>query len=179
MVLACRATFKFNIFASLMIALMGCGIIREKEKPDPIDPKVLAQNPLTPEQAQGLLGEVGDNWLYGQGMGDTMVNVGAMVAFPPYALVLLGNAALSVGGYEPIAISDTLPDEGRAMWRETYDEITSVPGRAAASAAGTEFRTPEVADKRIELYLKHSTESTDQRTINHNGENRPTHTTGN
>ena len=164
-----------------LCALAGCGIIREKQKPDALDPKAMAANPLTPEEAKGLLDEVGSNWLYGQGVGDTAVNVGAMVAFPPYALVLIGNAALSVSGYEPVALSDTLPEEPRAMWRETYDEVTSVPGRAAASAAGTEFRTPEVAEKRLERYLKRDTSSGQsigqQGNISSDGQNRSSNST--
>ena len=156
--------------------ILGCGIIREKEQPDLLTPTAIGANPLSPDQAQELLGEVGDNWLYGQGIGDTAVNLGAVVAFPPYALMLIGNAALSVSGYEPLALSDTLPEQPRAMWRQTYDQVTSVPGRAAASAAGTEFRTPEVAEKRLERYLKPQTDSRredgQQGNISSNGQNR-------
>jgi len=100
-----------------------------------------------------MLGEVGENWLYGQGVGETAATAGAIAVFPPYALWVLGNAALSVGGYRPLEFSDVLPEAEKQAWSDTYDSITSSPGRATAAVAGTEFRSKGVAKEKLKPYL--------------------------
>ena len=147
-----------SAFLLLQVTLSACGIIREKTDPADtmtgINVKEVTQKPLTPEQSQELLGEVGNNWLYGQGVGETTLMVGTSIVFPPYAIWVLGNAALDVSGYEPLRISDALPEEQGKVWKETYDSVTSGPGRVSASIAGEEFRTQEVAKERIERVLE-------------------------
>lgn len=105
--------------------------------------------PLTPEQTEELLDEVGSNWLYGQGMGETALTVGAIALFPPYALAVLGNAALQISGEEPVGVSTVLPDEAAENWTEFYDGVTSVPGRGVAYVSDEEFRDKEIARERI------------------------------
>lgn len=117
-----------------------------------------AKEPLSPENTEELLNEVGSNWLYGQGMGETAATVGTIVVFPPYALWVVGNAALQLSGEEPIEVSRILPEESGKIWRTTYDEITSVPGRTSAAVAREEYRDQDVARERIEAVLKKNSE---------------------
>lgn len=111
------------------------------------------KNPISPEQTSELLDEVGSNWLYGQGFGETIMTVGTIAVFPPYALWVVGNAALQLSGEEPVEIADILPEEGGDVWRTTYDEIASVPGRTTAAVSGEQYRSHEVARERIEAVL--------------------------
>ena len=113
-----------------------------------------AGQPLSPEDTKGLLKDAAGNWFYGHGVGNTMVQAGTVAAFPPYLLVVLGNAALSLGGYEPVGISTILPPERREGWLSFYDEVTSGPGRLTAAVAGKEFITRERAKERLQQHLK-------------------------
>ena len=133
----------------------------EEEPRASLESKLLKQSisePLTPENTNQLLNEVGSNWLYGQGMGETAATVGTIVIFPPYALWVIGNAALQLSGEEPIEVSKMLPEESGKVWRTTYDEITSVPGRTTAAVSGEEYRTQEVARDHIEAVLDKNAE---------------------
>lgn len=143
----------------VLLGLLGCGeVFRKKETPE-ADLTAVAQNPLTPEETQELLGEVGNNWWYGEGVGDTAATVGTVVLFPPYAALLAGNAALNLTGYESIWLSDLLPEEDREQYRDTYRSITSMPGKANAELAGEEFRNEEEARRRLERFLKKKQET--------------------
>lgn len=136
--------------AVLVVGGSGCGILRKKEKKS--DDQVamqLSQKPMSPEKAQVVLSEMGENWLYGPGLGQTALNVGAMVVFPPYAIYVLGNSVLSVSGYEPLYVTDLLPDAERSEVNEMYDEVTTAPGRVSAALAGKEFRSKDVAAARL------------------------------
>jgi len=92
----------------------------------------------------------GRHWLYGQGVGRTIVNVGTVVLFPPYALYLLGNAGLALAGYEPLYVTSALPEPARDYTLAVYDGITSVPGRITARIAGEEFQSASVPSTRME-----------------------------
>jgi len=113
---------------------------------------------LSAEQRAALLDEVGRNWLYGQGMGDTILNIGAAIAFPPYILALLGNGALSLAGYEPVSIAQVMPREARASYEEVRDSVTGAPGQAAAAIAGEKFRTHSMANHAINSAMLHPDE---------------------
>jgi hypothetical protein len=112
------------------------------------------KKPLPPEQTEELLSTVGENWLFGQGFGETVLGVGLVVAFPPYAIYLLGNAAISYAGYEPLYITDALPEEPRQQWSTVYSSVTGVPGRISAALAGEEYRTKELARDEIKAALR-------------------------
>lgn len=130
------------MLALLIGAAAGCTL--KRRDPGAPDPVALAGKPVTPEQSQELLGEMGGNWLYGQGVGETAMNVGSVILFPPFALYLVGNAVLGLSGYEPVTVADTLPEEQGEAWRSFYDSVASGPGRLAAAVSGREYRTREV-----------------------------------
>ena len=133
----------------------GCSqpVLRPKKQTGEIDINRLAGKPLPPEQAKQVMREVGENWLYGEGVGDTALAAGTVVAFPPYAAVLLGNAVLSISGYEPIWLSDALPEEEKEQWNEIYDTVGQGPGRFSAAVAGEEFRTKQLISQRYKKVL--------------------------
>ena len=124
------------------LALSGC-TIKKKAEPDPMFQAAAGQK-LSPEQSEEVLGQLGSNWLYGQGVGETAMNVGGVILFPPYAIYLIGNAALSLSGYEPLSVASALPEEEGESYREAYESIAAGPGRFAAAVAGREYRTKDV-----------------------------------
>jgi len=136
--------FATGIFA----ALSGCGVIREKpaNRPDEFD---LVGKPIPPEETGKVLNELGSNFAYGPGVGEAALNVGTTVLFPPYALVLVGNAVLSLSGYEPVGISSFMPEEAGDAWSGAYDQVVSAPGRVVAAVAGKEFRSRDVARAKL------------------------------
>lgn len=132
--------------------LWGCSSL--KEAPPESDVHQMVKQPLTPEQTQELLQDAGDNWLYGHGVGSTALNIGAVVMFPPYALYLLGQGAMTLAGYEPLGVTDALPEEAQETWNHTYDSVASIPGRAAAYAADREFIDRETAKTRMRKHFE-------------------------
>jgi hypothetical protein len=141
------------LFGALFVLVAaGCGIIREKppNHPDEFD---LVGKPIPPEETGWVLNEVGNNFAYGPGVGEAALNIGTTVFFPPYALVLVGNAVLSLSGYEPVGVSSFLPEEAGSAWSGTYDEVVSTPGRVVAAVAGKEFRSREVARTKLKKVL--------------------------
>jgi hypothetical protein len=110
------------------------GLIRGEKKPPP------------PEVVKAQLQEQGRNWLYGHGVGRTILNVGTVIAFPPYGLFLLGNAGLQIAGYQPVDVTKAFPEKVSKPLNIAYDEITSVPGRLNAVVAGEQFRDKQIND---------------------------------
>ena len=98
--------------------------------------------PVTPEESKAALKQYGRQWFYGHGIGKTMINVGTVVIFPPYALYLLGNAGLSLAWYEQVQLSNALPNGPREYIVGAFDELASVPGRINAAVAGENFENP-------------------------------------
>lgn len=140
---------KLRSFILLLACLAnaGCGVLKKRE-PSPTE-QVTQQRQLSQEEAKEVLGEVGENWLYGPGLGKAVVNVAGVVVFPPYVVYLLGNGLVSAFGYEPVYITDALPDEEREQYNEVYDSVTSVPGRFSATVAEEEYRSEEVVKERM------------------------------
>lgn len=138
---------------SLLMLVSGCGVIKKKPEPDG-DAMALVGKPIPPDKAEEVLSEVGSNFAYGPGLGDTALSVGTVVVFPPYALYLLGNAVLSLSGYEPVTVSSMLPDKEGKEWSNMYDSVVSVPGKMVAAAAGREFRSPDVARARMKTLVE-------------------------
>lgn len=136
----------------LPLVLFGCTPAKAPHEHLPSLSQVKA--PLSEEDSNELLGRMGGNWLYGNGVGETALAAGTVFVFPPYALYLLGNAALGLGGYEQMRLSDALPEEERANWREFYDGVTATPGQVSAALAGREFITREHAKDRINGILQ-------------------------
>jgi len=150
-------TCKIITLFFLACLLTGC-VLKKKTDVEPLDLTRLVSDPLSPEETQGVLKEVGTNWAFGQGVGDTAVTVGSILLFPPYGLFVLGNAILDISGYEPVRMSDALPEPEREAWTAFYQEVTSGPGRLNAAVAGKEFRTQESARQRLSERLNRSSD---------------------
>ncbi len=139
-----RARFCFVL--SFGASLLGCSsILTKSEEPDlpPIT------KPLSEEQRNAVLDEMGRNFVYGDGLGNAAINVGAAILFPPYIIALVGNGALSIAGYEPLSISQVMPEKVREPYVTGRDAITGAPGQAVAAMAGEEFRTQSMAKSAI------------------------------
>lgn len=102
----------------------------------------LASGETPPPTEQDVQKAVG-NWFYGPGLGQTVLNVGAVVAFPPYAVYLIGNAGLSLAGFQQLFITDLLPEQPREVVLTAYDGVTSVPGRMTSFVAGRDYYQPQ------------------------------------
>ena len=109
---------------------------------DLITGKAQAPNALEAKhQVNNQLGK----WFYGHGFGRSMLNIGTVVVFPPWALYLLGNAGAELAGYEPFYLTNLLPEKPREGILDLYDGVTSVPGRISATIADQNFvNTPSV-----------------------------------
>lgn len=142
---------------SLMLFLFtsGCSSTNAQTKPQPSTYKLdLERPPSIPSLASGeqtppsadqfgsQLETAGGNWLYGPGFGRTILNVGTFIVFPPYGLYILSHAVSSLAGYEPLYITDALPEKPRREVLAVYNEVTSVPGRMSAAVGRTEYRGP-------------------------------------
>ncbi len=133
--------------------LQGCGVVKERPESEPSTLSVVGK-PMSSEQAKEALSEIGGNFAYGPGLGDAAVQVGTVVVFPPYALYLLGNAVLSLSGYEPVTVASLLPEESGKTWSRTYDSAVSGPGKVVAAMAGHEYRSREVGDEKMRALLE-------------------------
>jgi hypothetical protein len=121
------------------------------ESTDPADiSKTIANKKLTDEQAKGVLSEIGSYMVYGDGLGKTALNAGAIYLFPPYGLYVLGNAVLSFTGHEPLSASKLIPEDQRGKAEKLYNNLTSAPGRVTAAIAGKEYRTGESFKLRVD-----------------------------
>jgi len=146
------------------LSCTSCSLFTPKEPNS--DLSQFAAEPLTPEQSRDVLETAGGNWFFGQGFGDTLINIGGVVVFPPYAAVLLGNAALSLAGYEPLEFSQALPDGAREGWRETYGTVASGPGRLTSVIAGREYRTEEIKqDEYDEVLSRYAAQRSDDEAV--------------
>ena len=142
----------FSIFTLLMIS--GCSLLKPKDNQQVgTGVEDTIEKPLPPEKNQELLEKVGGNWLYGQGVGETLLTAGTIFAFPPYAIYVVGNGALSLAGYERIALVDALPEKPKETVNSVYDAVTEVPGRVSSTIAGEDFRTNERNEADMKKFL--------------------------
>jgi len=98
------------------------------------------QTPPSTHVVTSQLKEKGNDWLFGHGVGKTILNIGTAIAFPPYSIFLLGNAGLQVAGFERMDLIKALPQKVSNPVGIAYDEVTSVPGRIASVIAREQFR---------------------------------------
>jgi hypothetical protein len=154
----------FCLFILLNLVTTSCTLIKPKEKNNETSVmlKTALKNPA-PELAGDVLSTASGNWFYGQGVGQTALNVGTTIMFPPYAAVILGNFALDLMGYESVGLSNFLDKEDKVKWVNFYDGVTSVPGQMTSKVAGEEFRTQEVAKKKFKTIL---TKQRDEKILN-------------
>jgi hypothetical protein len=156
--ISCSRRVSVAVLCAVACGAMGCGIIREKPESEPSNLDLIGK-PMPPEKAEEVLSEVGKNFAYGPGLGDTALSIGTAVVFPPYAIYLLGNAVLSLSGYEPVTVSSLLPPEDGKAWSESYDSIVSGPGKVVAAMAGHEYRSREVGNAKMREVLDSLNES--------------------
>jgi len=132
------------VLASLVFAVCSCCfacVVRELAEEE--RPKMdYTSDPPTPEEARLILQETGEDWLYGEGFGSTLMTVGGVLLFPFYGIYVLGDSLLNLGGYD-IQPSAALPQGERAQWDGIYSDVAGAPGRVAAAIAGREFRTED------------------------------------
>ena len=157
--------FSMNLLVRRMslcgaVLLFTACMLTPKQEPD-AELAALAGKPVPPEQAGRILEEAGGNFVYGHGLGEAALTVGSVLLFPPYALYVLGNGALSLSGYEPLEITKALPKEERQEWNAVYDAVTAMPGEAAAAVAGESFREREEVRSRTKAMLREVHESED------------------
>lgn len=136
---------------AIFLLITGCGVLTPKE-PDP-DLDFIGKH-LTSEQSNNLAKEVAGNFFYGQGFGQAIVNVTTIIFWPPYAIYILGNGVISLSGYEPLLVTNLLPQNIKDSYDTGYDTVTSVPGRITAAIAGQRFRTKSVIKDRQKKLLK-------------------------
>jgi hypothetical protein len=138
-------------FLFLLFFLSSCGVLEKKPQDPTLD---FLQRPLTLEESNKLTDEVGGNFLYGQGFGEALVNIGGIVIWPPYAIYVLGNSAISLSGYNRLHVTNLLPEPIKDSYNTGYDFITSGPGRLAASIGEQEYRNQDVIKKRYRKILE-------------------------
>ena len=149
-----RDKIKLILLLALLIVFTAC-----TPKKDSINPSLeqLSRAQADPQMQDKVLKSMGQSWIYGNGFGDTLLAAGTVFMFPPSALYFLGNAALDLSGYEPIHVSDALPEAPRQGWNEIYDDVSSGPGKLSAALAGKEFITRERAKELVNESLSQTT----------------------
>lgn len=138
---------KCSLLLLAILPNLGCGILKEKK----VKPPVIQAQPMSEEEAQEKLSSLGEDWLYGPGFGSTVLNVGAIALFPPYAVYVLGNALIGAAGYEELYASKLLPEEDEQDFNSFYYAAVSGPGRVAAACADTEYRTLESIEHKNQI----------------------------
>ena len=142
-----RSIFSHTIYLALCtVQLCGCAEVFKKSEQPELPP---ITKPLTAEQRDAVMDEMGRNFLYGQGLGNTAINVGTAIVFPPYLIAIIGNGALELAGYEPLSISQAMPEPVRENYVAGRDAVIGAPGMAAAAIAGEEYRTQSMAKDAI------------------------------
>lgn len=124
------------VIASTVVTLSGCGASVSSKPPPEFAPVV------APEEVTGL-------WLYGSGVGATLLNIGTTIAFPPYGLYLLADGALQVTTGRSISPVQALPEEDSKQVRAAMEGVTGAPGRLFAAMAGREYVSDARRDARM------------------------------
>jgi hypothetical protein len=122
---------------------------------------------MNAEEAELILKESQKDIVYGDGLGKLIANIAAVIAFPPYGIIKLGEAGIVLAGYEvDLTVED--PNTSLGGLPRMYQEVVSVPGRIVAATQGEQYRSaPELqlaleqerlfrAWKNTEWYLRYS-----------------------
>lgn len=141
------------VFLGVLSLTVAC---TPKKAESPSVNQVIAE-PLSPEKTGELITKVGQNWAYGQGLGETALTVGTIVVFPPYALYAIGNAIIDLAGYERMDPTRLLPDKTEKAVNSVYNTVTEAPGRGVAKAAGVPFRDRETIKNDFNQFFAYST----------------------
>ena len=142
---------KYFLTLTLAVTFLGCGILQKKVDDPSID---FSKKTLTPKQSNELAAQVAGNFFYGQGFGDAIINIGGIIITPWYAIYALGNAVISLSGYEPLYVTNLLPKETKSGYDAVYNGVASVPGRGTALVARQQYRTDEIIKERFRKFLE-------------------------
>lgn len=141
------------VFFGVLSLIIAC---TQKKVESPSIGQVISE-PLPPEKTGELVTKVGQNWAYGQGIGETALTVGTIVIFPPYAIFALSNAIIDLAGYERIDPVKFLPPDAQDPINSVYDAVTEAPGRGVAKVAGVPFRDKETIRNDFNQFFAYST----------------------
>lgn len=141
------------LFLMLAVFLCSCSGINPGYQHGEFDMKKVSEEPLSPTETRAMMGDLGESWLYGSGVGETAIAVGSVVLFPPMALVYAGNSALSMFGEEPVTLWRFMPDEQAQSARDAYSTFVSTPGRVSAVVAGEQFHDQQRIRERLDPYV--------------------------
>ncbi|MCA9037504.1 MAG: hypothetical protein KDA91_20360 [Planctomycetaceae bacterium] len=120
----------------------------DSEQPLSIRMQKLAASPLTQEEREKVLETAASNFAYGPGLGETALDVTGAVLFPPYAIVLAGQAVLALTGNDSPRISDALPEEDADTYQSVMDAVYSGPGRIVSFFSGEDYRSRKQVKER-------------------------------
>ncbi|MDD2942783.1 MAG: hypothetical protein PHC51_07445 [bacterium] len=119
----------------------------------PPDVQALLRSEEQPPDANDL-SVLLDQWFFGQGLGETVLNIGTVIAAPFYAVYLVGNAGAELAGYERLSPFNSLPADAVEPVAIVYDGVTSVPGFISSLVFGKEFYRGESAREVVEKNRK-------------------------
>jgi len=104
-----------------------------------------------------ILKDYFNNWFYGQGVGETGLKVFSSFTFPPIFMALTANTLLDIFTGKKVEIHKSLGPDLGPVWKNTYDGITSIPGRITSIISGVEYHTDEVKKNNLDYYYSDPT----------------------
>lgn len=130
--------------------LLGCSVELKSSAPPEVAPAAppAFEASVSAKEIQQNPNYVMENWFYGEGLGEAVLNIAGVVLFPPYGLYVLGNGIAQALGYEPFSVGNALPEDVGSAYKAGYDEVAGAPGRVTAALGGKEFRSKEVIESR-------------------------------
>lgn len=136
--------------AIFCLSLTSCSyLLKPKNSKVKISEVKLALSKATEKDYEEIVSVASDSLFYGEGLGEAAINVGATVAFPPYAIYLLGNTVLDLAGYEKVGVSTFLSNESKQKWKKAYSGVVGIPGSITAVVSSKEFVDRDATEDKI------------------------------
>lgn len=143
-------TLYLVILLTIFLFFTSCSyLLKPKTSKVKLSDVKLALSKATEKDYEEIVDTASNSWFYGEGLGEAAVNVGTTVAFPPYAIYLLGNTVLDLAGYEKIGVSTFLSNDSKQKWRKAYSGVVGIPGSLTAVASSKQFVDSEEAEEKI------------------------------